>query len=128
MDNDFDIAIVGMSCRFPGARDVEEFWKNLAAGVESITRFSDQELADAGVPAAWLSNATYVKAAPVLEEPGGFDAAFFGYSPAEAKAMDPQHRLLLELSHEALEDAACDPQRYAGRIAVFAGTALNTYF
>lgn len=128
MDNEFDIAIVGMSGRFPGARNLDEFWHNLAAGVESITRFSDQELVESGVPAVWLSNPAYVKVAPVLEEPGQFDAAFFGYSPMEARTMDPQHRILLELAHEALEHAGCDPERYQGRIGVFTGAALNTYF
>src|SRR4029077_19798243 len=54
--------------------------------------------------------------------------AFFGFSPTEAQTMDPQHRILLELAHEALEDAACDPARYPGRIGVFTGSAMNTYF
>src|SRR5262245_17154451 len=128
MNNEFDIAIVGMSGRFPGARNVDEFWHNLAEGVESIARLSDQEILKSGVPATYLSNPSYVKAAPVLEEPGHFDAAFFGFSPMEAKTMDPQHRILLELAHEALEHAGYDPDRYQGRIGVFTGTALNTYF
>ena len=128
MNNEFDIAIVGMSGRFPGARNVDEFWHNLAEGVESITRFSDQEILESGVPASYLSNPSYVKAAPILEEPGHFDAAFFGFSPMEAKTMDPQHRILLELAHEALEDAGYDPARYQGRIGVFTGAAMNTYF
>jgi phthiocerol/phenolphthiocerol synthesis type-I polyketide synthase E len=123
-----DIAIVGMAGRFPGAPDLERFWRNLADGVEGITRFSDEELLRAGVPAEHIGDPAYVKAAPVLEEPGQFDASFFGYSPAEAAAMDPQHRLLLELAVEALENAGCDPGRYAGRIGVFAGTAFNTYY
>src|SRR3989441_1253191 len=128
MNNEFDIAIVGMSGRFPGARNVDEFWHNLAEGIESITRFSDQEILDSGVPASYLSNPSYVKAAPILEEPGGFDARFFGFSPMEAKTMDPQHRILLELAHDALENAGYDPDRYQGRIGVFTGSALNTYF
>ena len=128
MNNEFDIAIVGMSGRFPGARNVAEFWHNLAEGIESITRFSDQEILESGVPASYLSNPSYVKAAPILEEPGGFDAGFFGYSPMEARTMDPQHRILLELAHEALEHAGYDPDRYQGRIGVFTGAALNTYF
>jgi acyl transferase domain-containing protein len=128
MNSEFDIAIVGMSCRFPGARNVEEFWRNLAEGVESIVRLSDEEILQSGVPTSSLSNPSYVKAAPVLEEPGHFDAAFFGYSPMEAKTMDPQHRILLELAHEALEDAGHDPSRYRGRIGVFTGSAMNTYF
>ena len=128
MNNEFDIAIVGMSGRFPGARNVDEFWHNLAEGVESITRLSDQEILESGVPPSYLSNPSYVKAAPILEEPGHFDAAFFGFSPMEAKTMDPQHRILLELAHEALEHAGYDPNRYKGRIGAFTGAALNTYF
>src|SRR3989449_2087660 len=128
MDNEFDIAIVGMSCRFPGARNLDEFWQNLAKGIESITRFSDQEILESGVPASCLNDPNYVKAAPVLDQPGHFDAEFFGFSPMEARTMDPQQRLLLELAHEALEHAGYDAERYPGRIAVFTGAALNTYF
>ena len=128
MNNEFDIAIVGMAGRWPGARTLDEFWRNLAEGVESITRFSDEELLQAGVSRSQLSDRHYVKAAPVLDEPGHFDAAFFGFSPLEARTMDPQHRLLLELAHEALEHAACDPDRFQGRVGVFTGSAMNTYF
>jgi acyl transferase domain-containing protein/acyl carrier protein len=128
MNNELDIAIVGMSCRLPGAQNLDEFWRNLAAGIESITRLSDQDILESGVQATYLSNPSYVKAAPILKEPGHFDAAFFGFSPMEAKTMDPQHRILLELAHEALEYAGYDPDRYQGRIAVFTGAALNTYF
>jgi acyl transferase domain-containing protein len=128
MNNEFDIAIVGMAGRFPGARNLDEFWRNLAEGVQSIARLSDEEILAAGVPASYLSNPRYVKAAPILEAPGHFDAGFFGLSPMEARAMDPQHRILLELAYEALEHAGYDPNRYHGRIGVFTGTALNTYF
>jgi len=128
MDNDYDVAIVGMACRLPGARNPEEFWQNLIDGVESITRLSDQELIEAGVDSAFLTRPDYVKAAPVLDDPELFDAAFFGFSPSEASTMDPQHRLILELAHTALEDAACDPDRFPGRIGVFTGSAMNTYF
>ncbi|HZM88254.1 MAG TPA: polyketide synthase, partial [Blastocatellia bacterium] len=128
MNNDYDIAIVGMSCRLPGARNLDEFWQNLAGGIESIARLSDQEILESGVPSSYLSNPSYVKAAPILKEPGHFDAAFFGFSPMEAKTMDPQHRILLELAHEALEHAGYDPDCYQGRIGVFTGAALNTYF
>ena len=83
---------------------------------------------ESGIPQAYLANPAYVKAAPILEEPALFDAAFFGFSPTEARTMDPQHRILLELAYEALEDAACVPDRYQGRIGVFAGAAMNTYF
>jgi len=128
MENEFDVAIVGMAGRFPGARNLEEFWHNLVHGVESIARLSDQEIVGAGVSPHVLTRADYVKASPVLDDPALFDAAFFGYSPGEAATVDPQQRLLLELAHAALEDAACDPDRYRGRIGVFAGAAMNTYF
>lgn len=128
VENEFDIAIIGVACRFPGARSLGEFWQNLAAGTESITHFSDEELLRSGVAPSLLRNPNYVKAAPLLDEPGFFDAAFFGFSPAEAKAMDPQHRILLELAHDALEDAGCNPDSHSGRIGVFTGCAMNTYF
>jgi acyl transferase domain-containing protein len=128
MSDEFDIAIVGMSGRFPGARNLDEFWRNLAEGIESIARFSDEELLESGVPASYIRDPSYVKAAPILEEPGHFDAEFFGFSPMEARVMDPQHRILLELAHEALDDAGYDPDRYQGRIGVFTGSAMNTYF
>lgn len=128
MSDDLDIAIVGLSCRFPGARNAEEFWRNLAAGVESITQLSDDDILQSGAPKSHLTAPNYVKAAPVLDEPGAFDAAFFGFTPGEARTMDPQHRILLELAHEALEDAGCDTARFPGRVGVFAGAAMNTYF
>src|SRR5262245_37492264 len=109
MNNDLDIAIIGMAGRWPGARTLDDFWRNLADGVESISRLSDEELLQSSVSRSQRSNPRYVKAAPMLEEPGYFDAAFFGFSPIEARTMDPQQRLLLELAHEALEHAACDP-------------------
>jgi acyl transferase domain-containing protein len=127
-DYELDIAVVGMACRFPGARNLEEFWHNLVEGVESITKFSDEELLESGVPAACLSDPNYVKAAPILEDPGQFDADFFGLLPSEARTIDPQQRILLELAHEAIEDAGYDPNRYPGRIGVFTGSAFNTYF
>jgi acyl transferase domain-containing protein len=122
--NDWDIAIVGMAGRFPGAATLDQFWQNLARGVESIAQLSDREILDAGVPASLLENPAYVKAAPVLDDPGAFDAGFFGLTPMEARTMDPQHRILLELAHEALENAGYAP---GGRVGVFAGCALNTY-
>src|SRR4051812_12340926 len=124
MDTEFDVAIVGMAGRFPGARNLEEFWQNLWCGTESIARLSDEEMIAAGVARDVLARADYVKAAPALDDPGLFDAAFFGYSPGEAATLDPQHRLLLELAHIALEDAGCDPERHRGQIGVFAGSAM----
>lgn len=128
MDHEFDIAIVGMACRFPGASSIAAFWNNLVGGVESIARLSDQEILAAGVSPALLARSDYVKAAPVLDAPDAFDATFFGYAPGEAGTMDPQQRILLELAYAAIEDAGCDPERFPGRVGVFTGSAMNTYF
>src|SRR5581483_211877 len=123
------IAIIGMSGRFPGANDVGAFWQNLVAGKDSITRFSDEELAAAGYdPKALRALPGYVAARGVIEKPEWFDRVFFGIPPKEAETLDPQHRVFLEICWEALEDAACDPVRFAGLIGVFAGMSNNTYF
>jgi acyl transferase domain-containing protein/acyl carrier protein len=122
-----EIAIVGMAGRFPGARNLEEFWRNLRAGVESITFFSDDELKAAGVSAAQLNNPDYVKAGTILPDAETFDAPFFGISPREAELLDPQQRVFLECAWEALENAGYDPERYKGWVGVFAGAAKNTY-
>ncbi|MCA1614327.1 MAG: polyketide synthase, partial [Acidobacteria bacterium] len=121
------IAIIGMAGRFPGARNVAEFWRNLREGVEAIARFSDEELAASGVSPAALRDPAYVKARPILDDVELFDASFFGYTPREAEVMDPQQRLFLECAWEALENAACDPQRYDGLIGIYAGTSISTY-
>ncbi len=123
----FEIAVVGMSCRFPGARDVEQFWHNLCAGQESIERFSAAELLAAGVDAAVLADPRYVRAAGVVEGTEELDAAFFGFTPFEADLVDPQHRVFLECAWEALEHAGYDSQSYGGMIGVYAGAKFNTY-
>jgi acyl transferase domain-containing protein/thioesterase domain-containing protein len=121
------IAIVGLAGRFPGARNISQFWQNLRDGVESIRSLSDTELLAAGVAAEELSRTDYVRRASVLEDVDLFDAPFFGLSPRDAAIMDPQHRHFLECAWEALEDAAHPPQRFAGSIGVFAGSGMNSY-
>ncbi|MFI5178623.1 MAG: type I polyketide synthase, partial [Vicinamibacterales bacterium] len=123
-----EIAIIGLAGRFPGARTVDAFWQNLRDGVESITRFSDEQLLAAGVDPALLSRLDYVKAGAVLEGAEWFDAAFFGFSPREAEILDPQHRLFLECAWEALEVAGYDPSRSEASIGVFAGAGRNVYY
>ena len=123
-----EIAIVGMTGRFPGAKNLEQFWQNLRAGVESISFFSDEELLSSGIDPARLSQPQYVKAGAVLEDIELFDASFFDFSPKEAQITDPQHRLFLECASEALEGAGYDSQTYTGRIGVYAGVSLSTYF
>jgi acyl transferase domain-containing protein/acyl carrier protein len=121
------IAIIGMAGRFPGAGNVEQFWANLRAGVESISFFSDEELAAAGVEPALARDQSYVKAGAVLDDIECFDAAFFGLTPRVTAITDPQQRLLLECAWEALEHAGYDAERYQGAIGVFAGASFNTY-
>lgn len=121
------VAIIGMAGRFPGAKNVDEFWRNLCAGTESISRFTDAELEDA-FSAEIRSAPNFVKARPILEGVELFDAEFFGMNPKEAELTDPQHRLFLECAWEAIESAGYDPAAYPGAIGVFGGASINTYF
>jgi acyl transferase domain-containing protein len=122
-----EIAIVGAAGRFPGAHDVDEFWRNLCAGVESVRPFSDEEMRRDHVSPADLAQPGIVKAGAVLDDVDQFDAAFFGIPRREAEVMDPQQRFFLECVWEALENAGCDPARYAGSIGVFGGSSANSY-
>jgi acyl transferase domain-containing protein/acyl carrier protein len=122
-----DIAIVGMSCRFPGANTLDEFWHNLRNGVESITFFSDDDVAASGIDPTSANAPHYVKASPLLDNVEWFDAAFFGYTAKEAELLDPQQRLFLECAWEAMEIAGYDPQSYPGSIGLYAGASMNTY-
>jgi acyl transferase domain-containing protein len=122
-----DVAIIGIAIRFPGADTVEEFWQNLRNGVESITTFTDDELRRAGVSEAMLADPAFVKAQPTIRNTEYFDAGFFGYKPREAEGMDPQLRVFLECSWEALESAGYDPERVPGPVAVYAGNNLSNY-
>ena len=121
------IAIIGMAGRFPGARNVAEFWRNLKDGMEAIRSFSDAELLAAGVSADELGQPEYVKSGVILDDLDMFDAAFFGFNPRDAAIMDPQHRLFLECAWEALENAGHVPESFAGSIGVYAGSGMNLY-
>ena len=83
--SDADIAVVGMSCHFPDAKNYSEFWKNLVNEKESVSYFSDEELRKAGVNEEDLKKPDYVKAGIVLQDVEMFDASFFGLSPKEAR-------------------------------------------
>ena len=109
------VAIIGMSGRFPGARNLSEFWENLRAGAASISFFTDEELAAWGVDVGGLrAGGPIVPARGILPDLEMFDADFFGISPREATNMDPQQRLVLEVGWEALEQAGLPPDRLAG--------------
>ncbi|HEU5075112.1 MAG TPA: type I polyketide synthase, partial [Polyangiaceae bacterium] len=122
------IAIVGMAGRFPKARSTDEYWANLRDGVDCISRLAVPELLADGVDPALLKRAEYVAAKGVLDEPGGFDAGFFGYSPREAELLDPQHRVFLECCWEALENSGRVPNRCPELVGLYAGSGLNSYF
>ncbi|MEH2305129.1 MAG: aminotransferase class III-fold pyridoxal phosphate-dependent enzyme [Nostoc sp.] len=121
------VAIIGMVGRFPGAGNVDEFWRNLCEGLESTTFFQDEEL-DPSIDPNLCKDPSYVKARGII--PGGetFDAAFFGINPLEAVIMDPQARVFLELVYEALENAGYESESFDGLIGLYAGCGQNTYF
>ena len=121
------VAIIGMAGQFPGAKDLEQFWRNLAAGVESISRLSDEALAESGVPASLSDRSEYVRAKGVLEGAELFDADFFGINPREARQMDPQQRRFLECAWEALEDAGYPPGTHGASVGVFATSSATSY-
>jgi acyl transferase domain-containing protein len=123
-----DIAVIGAAGRFPGARDLHEFWDNLKNGVESIAFFSDTELLESGVSPEELKMANYVRAKGFLEDIEYFDASFFGYSPGEAEKMDPQMRILHECAWHALEGAGYDPYGYGGAIGLYVGAQNNFHW
>ncbi|WP_052260662.1 type I polyketide synthase [Photobacterium gaetbulicola] len=126
-ENGLEVAIVGMAGKFPGAEDIEQYWQLLAEGKEAITFFKDEELDSLSVDPSMVKDPNYIKARGVIDKPEYFDAAFFGIAPREAEIMDPQHRLFLELSWTALENAGYNPDAVPGPVGVFAGAGFNSY-
>jgi acyl transferase domain-containing protein/acyl carrier protein len=122
-----EVAIIGMAGRFPGAKNIEEFWRNLRNGVESVSFFTPEELRAEGLNPEELADPRYVPAKAILEDVALFDAPFFDYNPREAEMLDPQHRVLLECAVEAFENAGYDVEKFAGRVGVYAGVSAGTY-
>ncbi|WP_144557827.1 SDR family NAD(P)-dependent oxidoreductase [Bacillus pumilus] len=123
-----EVAVVGMACRFPGAKNIHHFWNNLANGRESITFFSKEELLEAGVEKEALDHEQYVRAKGVVDQHDHFDADFFGYSQREAEVMDPQIRMFHEVAWESLEDAGYNPETYQEPIGLFGAASANLYW
>lgn len=118
-ERDDPIAIIGISCRFPGAENVEAFWQLLRDGVDAITE---------APPGRWKTGAPAARRGGFLKNVDGFDAHFFGISPREAAQIDPQQRLLLEVAWEAIENAGYAPDRLGGtRTGVFVGISNSDY-
>ena len=122
-----DIAVIGMSGRYPKSKNLDEWWENLRNGKELVSFFSEEELLAIGVPEELLANDHYVRAGTVLEDAAMFDAKFFNYNPREAEIIDPQDRIFLEAAHEALEHAGYLSENYSGRVGVYAGESMNLY-
>ncbi|MFI7632995.1 type I polyketide synthase [Nonomuraea sp. NPDC049400] len=111
------IAVVGMAGRFAGAADLDEYWANLSGGVSSIARYAPQR----------IGAETYVPARAAIDDVWDFDAEFFGYSPREATILDPQHRIFLEISWAALEDAGYDPHNCPWPVGIYAGSSQTEF-
>ncbi|WP_053175687.1 SDR family NAD(P)-dependent oxidoreductase [Nonomuraea sp. SBT364] len=126
-DYDSAVALIGMSGRFPGASGVTELWDNLLAGVKGLRTITDDELREAGVDPGTLADPRYVRVGGPLDGLDRFDAGVFGINPREAETMDPQHRLFLECSWEALEGAGYCPTDVPGQVAVFGGCGFPDY-
>ncbi|HLP57318.1 MAG TPA: type I polyketide synthase, partial [Candidatus Deferrimicrobium sp.] len=124
----FEVAVIGMAGRFPGAQNIREFWNNLKNGIESIYFFSKEELEKAGVASNLLKNPNYVNASGVLEYAEYFDAPFFGYTPKEAEIMNPQMRIFHECAWEALEDAGYNSASFDDLIGLYAGASSSSYW
>jgi amino acid adenylation domain-containing protein len=122
-----EFAIVGMSAKMPGAKDLGQYWNNLVTETESIKFFTPDEL-DATLDPRDTEDPNYVAARGVIEEADHFDARFFRIPPRTAEMMCPQQRIMLELAWTALEDAGVIPNKHSETIGIWAGTYTTSYY
>ena len=129
-DNGTAIAVIGMSCRLPGAPDLDAFWRNLATGVDSITEVPSERW-DVGRffdPDPKAEGKTYCKWAGFIDDVDKFDPLFFNLAHAEAEVMDPQQRIFLEESWKAFENAGYSAKSLSNvKCGVFVGAAVGEY-
>ena len=123
----FEVAVIGAAGRFPGASTLDEYWRLISEGRETIRRFSRDELIAAGADPDAVDRPAYVPVSPMIGDVDLFDASFFNFSPREAEVIDPQGRILLELAWHALESSGYSPDTYEGLIGTYMGGRLSTY-
>ncbi|MGW4369375.1 type I polyketide synthase [Nocardia takedensis] len=126
-DRSFDIAVTGVAARFPGVSDLEEWWNALVAGRVLLRRYESAELAAVGVPRRLIEHPDYVAVHGHLEDADRFDHHLFRLPPREAEMLDPQHRLMLETTWAALEDAGRRPGESTPRTGVYATASPSGY-
>ncbi len=120
-----DIAIIGMSGKFPKSDTIEALWNNLVNGKELVHFYKNEELVIMGVAPVLMSDPSFVKCRSLIDDPGSFDYSFFGYTKEEALVMDPQTRVMHEQIWSALEDAGCNPDDYNEKIGMYLSASDN---
>jgi acyl transferase domain-containing protein/acyl carrier protein len=123
--NGFEIAVIGMACRFPQAPNIHAFWENLKNGRDCVTDLTREELISAGVPERLLNRSSYIRSNVYLEDKNNFDSEFFDYLPDEARLMSPQIRVFHECCWEALEDSGYGKVDPKNEIGLFAAGSPN---
>ena len=124
------VAIIGMACRFPGSKNISEFWRQLVAGENAVVKGPPESVIGRVGQHFPESNGKFsaLRYGAFVEDLDQFDAEFFRISPIEAQMLDPQQRMMLEVSWQALEDAAIDPESLKGsRTGVYAGISNYDY-
>lgn len=126
--DDFKVAVVGMACFLPKARDLGAYWRQLLRGNELLSHFTRPEVARILDQPEQEIPENLVASYGFIEDGDCFDHQFFGFTRHEALRLDPQHRVFLQTCWHALEDAGCNPSLYPGRIGVFAGAGPSDYY
>lgn len=123
--NGIEIAVIGISGKYPKSKNIKELWENLKNGTYAITEFSDEELLNAGVHQSIIDDKDFVKSKGFIDRAEYFDNDFFGYSASETDLIEPQERLLYQSIWEALEDSGNLINSYDGLIGLYSGSTFN---